>query len=233
MVDETEHSEIRHRFEDSLDAIRQGLVQMGSLVTENTRRAGSVLLEGDLALAETVFEADDEIDQMYSALEQESFSTMARQQPVAGDLRFLVAATRILYELERSGDLAVNCVKALRQLDAFPDSPRLRSILTRLVQESTALFAKGVDAIADMDERAGVRLDQEDDIVDDTVGEFYTAIGQESEDIGLDTAIELSRIGRYLERIADHAVNIAENVTYIVTAEFPNATADEDDSDSE
>ncbi|NNK92227.1 MAG: hypothetical protein HKO87_07320, partial [Acidimicrobiia bacterium] len=93
MVDETEHGEIRHRFEDSLDAIRQGLVQMGSLVTENTRRAGSVLLESDLALAETVFEADGEIDEMYSALEHESFSTMARQQPVAGDLRFLVAAT--------------------------------------------------------------------------------------------------------------------------------------------
>ncbi|NNC75070.1 MAG: phosphate signaling complex protein PhoU [Acidimicrobiia bacterium] len=218
-----EHEEIRHQFEDALDSIRQGLVGLGSLVVANTRRAGEVLLEDDVDLANEVFEADAEIDETYADLEKQTFLTLARQQPVAGDLRFLVSATRILYELERSGDLAVNCVKAHRRMDGFPDSPRIRSIFERLVRDSTMLFGKGVDAIADMDERAGYRLDQEDDIVDATVSEFYAAIGQESRSIGLEAAIELSRIGRYLERIADHAVNIGENVTYVMTASFPQS----------
>lgn len=225
------HGEIRRRFEESLDAIREGMIRMGTLVAENTRRAGTVLLD-DHTEADAVFAADDEVDRLYAQLEHETFATLARQQPVAIDLRFLVAATRILYELERSGDLAVNCVKAYRRVGGFPESPRLRSILARLVENSTGLFEKGVTAIAEMDERSGPRLAQEDDLVDATVAEFYAAIGQESEEIGLDTAIELSRIGRYLERIADHAVNVAENITYIVTARFPEQMTYQDHVDA-
>ncbi len=83
------------------------------------------------------------------------------------------------------------------------------------------LFAKGIDARADMDPSAGERLDREDDVVDDTVADFYEEIARSSDKVGLQGAIQLSRIGRYLERIADHAVNVAQHVTYIVTGSFP------------
>ncbi|MBT8208494.1 MAG: phosphate signaling complex protein PhoU [Acidimicrobiia bacterium] len=218
----SDHEEIRHHFEDQLDAIRHGAVQMGSLVLENTKRVGDALVGSRLDMVEDVKRADDEINVMYTKLEGMAFEVLARQQPVAKDLRFLVAVTRILYELERSGDLAVNCAKAMDRAAGFTLSSSVTAQLERLVHESARVFAGGIDALADMDSTAGSRLDQEDDVVDDVCSEFYSMIARDSDAIGLAAAIELSRIGRYLERIADHAVNVAENVTYVVTGHWPH-----------
>jgi phosphate transport system protein len=128
----------------------------------------------------------------------------------------------MLYELERSGDLTVNCAKAARRSGGFTLSPRLRTTLSTLVTESTRVFGMGIDALADMDATAGSRIDQEDDLVDDTCGTFYKQLAQESEELGMASALELSRVGRYLERIADHAVNMSESVTYTVTGHWPH-----------
>lgn len=215
------HDETRHHFSDTLDEIRVGIVEMGALIVENARRAGLAITENRVDLIPSVIEADDEIDQRYAVLEKLTFETMALQQPVAGDLRFLVSATRILYELERSGDLVVNLVNALDRIHAFPDSPHLRGLLERLVEESTALFAKSMEVFGAMDSVAGELLDQEDDVVDDLVADFYRQIGNESEAIGLEPGIALTRMGRFLERIADHGVNVGEHTTYIVTSRFP------------
>jgi phosphate transport system protein len=218
------HDEARHRFAETLDEIRVGMVRMGSLVVENTRRAGEVILENRLEVAPAVREADEEINKAYAHLEQISFETLARQQPVARDLRFLVATTRILYELERSGDLAVNCAGIVEKLDGLPDSPKLIGLLARIIDEACSLFARAIEALADLDASAGERLDREDDVVDNLVSRLYHQVGVESEEIGLETAVALSRLGRFLERIGDHAVNIGENIAFIVTAEFPGDT---------
>lgn len=215
-----DQGEIRHHFEEQLGDIHDGLVRMASLVLENTRRAGEAVLENRLDLVDEVLAADTEVDALYTQLEEDVFGVLARQQPVAKDLRFLVSASRVLYELERSGDLAVNCAKGLRRSDGFVLSEQLRSTLGRLLNESTDLFGKGIVALADMDSTAGARLDLEDDRVDETCGDFYRELATESENVGLAGAIELSRIGRYLERIADHAVNMAETVTYTVTGQW-------------
>ena len=216
--------DIRPGFHDTLAEIQSGLVTMASLVTENVALAGEAMRDQRLELIETVRNADLEVNRMYAELEALTFETLALQQPVARDLRFLVATTRMLYELERSGDLAVNCVKMLDREHGFPGIPRLMSTLDRLVEATVKVFGMGIDAIAEMDETSGPRLDEADDEVDDVVSLFYTEIGRAAETIGLETAIAMSRVGRFLERIADHAVNIAENVTYIVTAEFPGDT---------
>ena len=179
------------------------------------------MLENRLDVARTVIDADGEIDEKYSALEQRVFEIMARQQPVAGDLRFLVSITRILYDIERSGDLAVNCAKGLIRREGYTLPPAIHSLLARMSRSSAELFHKGLEALAALDASAGRRLDVADDEVDDLVGELYSAIAGRSDDIGFDVAIELSRVGRYMERIGDHAVNIAEHVTFIVTGEFP------------
>ncbi len=224
MVLEHPQDETRHHFTEILHEIQHGLVRMGSLVEENVLRAGSAMVEGRIGLVEMVRNADEPINEMYARLERQTFETLARQQPVAGDLRFLVATTRILYELERSGDLAVNCVKVLDRLHGLPEHPELNATLRQLVAATVKVFRMGIDAIADMTDDAGVVIEQADDEVDDLVSEYYTTIAQVSGDIGLDAGIGLSRIGRFLERIADHAVNIGENVQYIVTAEFPGDT---------
>ena len=216
------HHETRHHFSEVLDQIKLGMVEMGSLVIENARRAGLAMVESRLELVPEVVAADDEVDRLYAELEHLTFETLARQQPVAGDLRFLVSSTRILYELERCGDLVVNLVNVLDRIHGFPDSPNLRNRLDRLVEESIGLFERSIEALRVMDATAGERLDVEDDVVDDLVADFYHQIGRESEEIGLEAGIALTRMGRFLERIADHGVNIGENTTYVVTSEFPH-----------
>lgn len=216
--------ETRHHSDEKLEQLRQGLVQMSTLVEENLQRAGTAMREGRLGLVDAVENADEEVNRLYAELERMTFEILASQQPAAGDLRFLVATTRMLYEVERSGDLVVNCAKALERQDGFPDSPRVAGILSRLIDETAKVWRMGIDAVADMDEQAGYRIDEADDDVDDLVGEYYDAVADESDGFGLESAISMSRVGRFLERIADHAVNIGENVTYIVTASFPGDT---------
>jgi phosphate transport system protein len=213
--------EARSQFGAQLSDIKQRLVELGSLVTENLRRAGEAMREGKLDLIPHVRETDGLIDARFLELEREVFETLARQQPVARDLRFLVSATRIIYEQERSGDLVVNCMNMLEREDGFPDIPSIQGLLSQAVDASARVFAMSVDAIADMDKDAATTIDKADDEVDDLISRYYTEIGRQADTMGLEMAIALTRVGRFLERIGDHGVNIGENVTYIVTAEMP------------
>ncbi|NQV06958.1 phosphate signaling complex protein PhoU [bacterium] len=227
--------DVRQHFDAELDTLRLDSVALGALVLENCRRLAEALIENDLELAALVVEADNEIDEFYVALERRTFLTMALQQPVARDLRLLVSLTRLLYEIERSGDLVVNGAKGLLRQEGYEMSPSLRSILGRLGHMAADVFSQGLDTLRDLDKDAGVRLDAADDAVDDLVSEFYTRLAAEQErsDMHLDPAVELSRVGRYLERIADHGVNVADHVTFIVTGSFPDhqspAVAHEDE----
>ena len=135
-----------------------------------------------------------------------------------------MSATRILYELERSGDLVVNLAYAFNRINGFPDSPQLLSMLERLVAESTSVLSKAITALGALDAEAGEALEAEDDVVDDLVAAFYKEVGLERNGLSLEVGIALTRMGRFLERIADHGVNIGENTAYIVTAEFPGDT---------
>jgi len=217
---EHEH-ELRHHFDDELDEIRRGLVQMGTLVVENTRRAGEAVLHNRLDLIAEVRRGDGPVNDAYSRLERQTFAILALQQPVAGDLRFLVATSRVLYEMERSGDLAVNIVNCLSRQEGFPRVAAIDAALAALVDRAAAVFAMGTEAIAAMDGEAGPRVDTADDEVDRLTSRLFSQIHLASDTLGLDAAIELTRVGRFLERIADHGVNIAENVTYVVTGHFP------------
>ena len=217
-----EHKEIRHHFEDQLDEIRSGLVELTTLVLENTRRAGQVVAENRLDLIDVVRNGDDAIDDLYVELEHQTFNILALQQPVATDLRFLVAATRILYEAERSGDLAVNIVNRAESQSGFPQIPAIHSLLARLADESAAMFAQCVDALATFNPEIGESAEEFDDVVDTVTDRFFGTVHAHSAEIGLECAVEMSHVGRFFERIADHGVNIAQNVTYVVTGHFPD-----------
>lgn len=218
-----DHDDLRSRFSALLGEIQAGLCAMGSLVLENLERAGVAMADSQLDLVPVIKQADLTINEMYSQLDTATFETIARQAPVASDLRFLVSATRMLYEIERSGDLVVNCAKMLEREGGFPENPALTARVADIVAAVLAVFDQGIASIADLPADAGVALDAADDIVDDLVSILYTEIGREADSIGLTSAVALTRVGRFLERIADHAVNIGEHVTYIVTARFPNA----------
>jgi len=220
--------ELRHHFDDELDEIRQGLVTLGSMVIDNARKATRAVLTNQLDLIGEVRAGDRPVNQLYTELEGKTFEILALQQPVAKDLRFLVATTRILYEMERSGDLAVNIVNCLDRRHGFPRLPGLDAVLSRLVDEALEVFAMGTRAIAVLDPDAGPAADRADDAVDELTARYFREIHHVGDEIGLDNAIQMTRVGRFLERIADHGVNIAENITYVATGSFPEDTHDDE-----
>lgn len=220
----TSHREIelRHHYDDELDAIRLNLVEMGTMVLDNIHHAALVVTENRLDEIAAVKAADGPINARYQALEEKVFQILALQQPVASDLRFLVASTRILYEFERSGDLAVNIVKQVDRLNGIPADPWLLAKLTHLARESASMFARGVEAIATMDEGIGLQADREDETTDRLTSELFSAVTERQDELGLETAVALFYMGRFLERIADHGVNVAQNITFAVSSSFPD-----------
>lgn len=213
----------RHHYDDELDDIRAALVELGSMVAANIRRAGVVVTEGRLDEVDAVIDADRPINAQYHGLEEKVFTILALQQPVASDLRFLVAATRILYEMERSGDLAVNIVKQVRRLDGVPTDIHLDGLVLRLSDASARMFDHAVEAVATMNAAIGVGAEQEDEETDTVTGDLFTAVTERQETIGLEASVALFYIGRFFERIADHGVNIAQHITFAVTGQFPDA----------
>lgn len=219
---EPHNADLRHHYDTELDEIRASLVDLGTMVISNIRHTGEVVTENRLDEIAAVKEADNPINARYTELEAKVFEILALQQPVASDLRFLVAATRILYELERSGDLAVNVVKALDRLGGIRADVVVHGVLSQLAEASADMFSRGVEAIATLDPAIGAGADLEDEKTDDLTADLYKVVTVKQDDLGLETAVALFRIGRYFERIADHGVNIAENVTFVVTASFPS-----------
>lgn len=218
---EPHKADLRHHYDSELEEIRASLVDLGTMALSNIRHAGIVFSENRPEEIETVRNADIPINAKYTELEARVFEILALQQPVASDLRFLVASTRILYELERSGDLAVNVVKALARLDGIPTDASIHSAVSQLAEASAAMFTRGIEAIATLDPEIGMGAELEDEATDHLTASLYKLVTLNQDELGLETAVALFRIGRYFERIADHGVNIAENVTFVVTAQFP------------
>lgn len=212
---------IRKHFGEQLEEIHVKLVELGDMVLANVRRAGDVVLENKLDEVDTVKGADMPINDGYEALDDQVFQLLALQQPVASDLRFLLVSNRMLYEMERTGDLAVNIVKQLSRIDGIPADPTIHSILARLIESSAHMFQRGIEAIATMDPDIGRGADAEDEATDRATSELFAAVTARQHELGLEPSVALFYIGRFLERIADHGVNIAQHITFAVESHFP------------
>lgn len=212
---------IRKHFGEQLEEIHVKLVELGDMVLANVRYAGEVVLENRLDEVDAVRAADGPINERYAQLDDQVFQMLALQQPVASDLRFLLVCNRMLYEMERSGDLAVNIVKSLGRIDGIPSDPTLHAILARLIEAAARMFQRGVEAIATMDPDIGRGADAEDELTDQITSELFSAVTARQDDLGLEPSVALFYIGRFLERIADHGVNMAQHITFAVDSEFP------------
>lgn len=212
---------IRRHFGEQLEEIHVKLVELGDMVLANVRHAGEVVLENRLDEVEVVRAADGPINERYEELDEQVFQMLALQQPVASDLRFLLVTNRMLYEMERSGDLAVNIVRQLGRIDGIPADPTLHSILARLIESAAHMFQRGIEAIATMDPDIGRGADAEDELTDRITSELFSAVTARQDDLGLEPSVALFYIGRFLERIADHGVNMAQHITFAVEAHFP------------
>jgi len=219
--------QLRHEYHDSLDGLREDLVRLGAMTSETIGMGTAVLLDRDLTGAQRLIDGDDVIDNFSLELEDRCCRLLALQAPMAGDLRFLLTALRIISELERSADLMVNVCKASRRVYDLDFSPRLRGLLEQMGVEAAFLVRAAIDAFVDADTSLAAALDDIDDRLDDLQVSYVEAIfeSHNTDNLSLRAAVQLALIGRYFERIGDHAVNIGERVIYMVTGWLPESNA--------
>ena len=213
----------RRSFHRELESIRDDLVRLAALVCEAITRGTAALLDGDLEAANALIDADEELDRIALLVEDRCYHQLALQQPMAGDLRALVTAIRMTSELGRSGDLMVNVAKRVRRMSGAAIDPRTRGLLQLMGDEALRLYRHAIDAYADADEGKAAAIAVMDDELDDLHRVFIVHVLETCHAGGLDvqTAIQLALIGRFYERIGDHAVNIGEKVRYLVSGWMP------------
>jgi phosphate transport system protein len=205
----------RH-FDRDLEGLKGKLLRMASIAESMIDRTIQELVDRDEQAVEKLPADEQEINRLQIEIDEEAMTLMATQQPVAMDLRFIFAVTRINSELERIGDLAVNITDNVRVLIQQPplkpliDIPRMADLARRMVRDSLDAFVK-----ADALKAQAVIMtdDQVDDLRDQVVRELLTYMMADPG--AIERALALILVGRHLERIADHATNIAEDVIYM------------------
>ena len=211
---------MRATYHDDLDSISTSLVEMTNLVGSAMSRATTALLDADLTLAEMVIAGDEHVDALYRGIEAKAFDLLARQQPVASDLRIIVTSLRMVADLERMGDNAVHVAKIARR--RYPSSAvpaTLRSTVLQMGHAAEEIVAKAGSVIAKRDLVMAAELEKDDDVMDDLHRQLFTAILDDGWADGVEPAIDITLAGRYYERFADHAVSVARRVVYLVTGE--------------
>ncbi|HKF34540.1 MAG TPA: phosphate signaling complex protein PhoU [Jatrophihabitantaceae bacterium] len=213
---------MRDIYHDELDDIGNSLVAMTQLVRAAMERATNALLDGDLSGAERVISDDPRIDALREDLEERSFQMIARQQPVATDLRVLVTTLHVAADLERMGDLARHIAKVARM--RFPEvavPAELRDVISQMGAVALSLVDKVQGVIEGRDVELAEAVEIEDDSMDALHRQLYTLLLGPRWTHSVEAAVDMTLIGRYYERYADHAVSVAQRIVFIVTGKHP------------
>jgi phosphate transport system protein len=213
---------MREQFQGELQVISDQLVEMTRSVGSAMERASTALLDADLQLAESVIESDRAIDRQQNALDERAVTILARQQPVATDLRVVVTSLRMSADLERMGDLARHVAKLARlRYPATAIPAEVRPTVLQMGQVAGLLVAKTGSVIAGRDLDLAGELEADDDVMDELHRSLFTQLLSPDWTHGIEPAIDVTLCGRYYERFADHAVSVARRVVYLVTGSYP------------
>jgi phosphate transport system protein len=213
---------MRDIYHDELDDIGKSLVRMTEMVRTAMERATEALLDGNLAGAERVISDDPNVDALREELEERSFQLIARQQPVATDLRVLMSSVHLIADLERMGDLALHVAKVARM--RFPEVAvpvELRDVISQMGHVALSLVDKVAAVIEGRDVALAQAIEVEDDSMDALHRKLFTLLLSDNWTHGVEAAIDMTLLGRYYERYADHAVAVARRVVFIVTGHRP------------
>ena len=210
---------VRH-FEEELGTLQTRLLEMGGLAEERVRAAVHGLVARDLEITDRVLRGDEPINQLHVEIDERCFRLLALYQPMATDLRSIVAAVKINSDLERVGDLAVNIAEAARRYAMHPpvkqliDIPRMGEIAQEMLHDALDSYVKRDTALA----RSVLKCDDELDALKTQVfRELLTYMLQDTTTI--EPSLDLILVSRHLERIGDHATNVAEDVIFMVSAQ--------------
>jgi phosphate transport system protein len=212
---------IRSVFQDELDSVSQTLFELSVMVSDSMAKATSALMSKNLPLAEEVITFDEKIDTVQHDLDARIIDIIARQQPVASDLRALVTALRMSADLERMGDLAHHVAKVVRlrhPAAAVPD--QLLGLIESMGVTAEKIASKTGVVISTRDTALAAQVEKDDDEMDLLHRQLISVLIAPTWKHGVETAIDLTLLGRYYERYADHAVSVARRVIYLVTGRF-------------
>jgi phosphate transport system protein len=210
---------VRH-FQEELEALKGRLLEMGGLTEERVRAAVEGLVARDHALLDTVLTGDEPVNRLHIDVDNRCFRLLALYQPMATDLRAIVAAVKINTDLERVGDLAVNIAEAARRYVVHPpvkkliDIPRMGGIAQAMLRDALDAFVRGDVALARQVLNAD---DQLDGLKTQIFRELLTYMLQDPSTV--EPSLDLILVSRHLERIGDHATNVAEDVIFMVSAQ--------------
>lgn len=213
---------MRVTYHEELNGVVAELIRMSGLVREAVAEATKALLDADLAIAEKCISEDEQIDQMCDDLEARCFTLLARQAPVAGELRIVVAAMRMVSDLARMGDLAAHIAKIARL--RFPDHAvpqKLTSNFSRMATIAEEMVTSAGRTLSERNVLDAEKLADNDEEMDELRRNHFRVMLTEDWPYSVEAAVDVALLGRYYERIADHAVLMARRVVYIVTGAHP------------
>ncbi|GJM38106.1 MAG: hypothetical protein DHS20C19_14730 [Acidimicrobiales bacterium] len=222
-------TEIRSQLDDRLSVIENKLLEMAELVSVRVGDVTSAMLEGDVAAADILVRADDDIDLLSLQVEEGCIDTLVREQPVARDLRFVVAAMHINTDMERSGDLVSNIAKAVGRLQGAHPDDHVRDLVARMSAQAQVLMRRAAESFRSRDAELAASIDELDDVLDELHYRYIQHVIADARRGELDPqqSLQLALVGRFYERIGDHAENIGERVRYIIDGWLPEAQAAE------
>ena len=212
---------MREHFAKQIEDVKHKVLRMGAMVENIISISVDALKNQDLELAKKVYAEDDRIDEIELEIEKECMSLLALQQPLAKDLRTIATVLKIITDLERMGDHAVNISKITLEIGKdklikpLIDIPKMAVMCQEMVRMSLDAFVKENVSLA---EEAAGKDQQVDDIYEEIVKELLHIISEDS--LNINQGTKLLFVGRFLERIADHATNICERLIYMVTGEL-------------
>lgn len=205
---------------EELESLRQEISKMGAMVAESVNNSMKALLEKDNMLAERVMSGDDFIDNINVVVEDKCMLLIARQQPIARDLRIIATGLKISTDLERIGDHAADIAKIATELDSRPFIKKIVD-LPKMAEMASQMLLESIEAYRNFDIKLAEKVCNDDDVVDELYAKTFRELSKFAVDDTADMkqATQLIFVSRYLERVADHATNIAEWVIYLVTAQ--------------
>ena len=216
---------IRSVFQEELDGVSQSLVDLSNMASDSIHNATQALIEADLKIAEEVISYDEKIDLYQHDLDTRIIDIIARQQPVASDLRALVTALRMSADLERMGDLAHHIAKVARLRHPANVLPaELKDLVNHIGSVAENISRKIPTLIETRDIEMALQLEKDDDEMDKLHRQLIGTMTNSSWTHGIESAVDITLLGRYYERFADHAVSVSRRVYFLVTGTFANST---------
>ena len=218
---------MRELYTRELEKVTEDLVEMAGDVATAIEQASAALQQADLAVAERVIDADASIDEMERRLDERCVELIARQGPVAGDLRLVLTALRMSASIERMGDLARHIAQVAR--GRFPDHA-IPSILTATFDQMAAAAIKAAQSVTQLLESRDTELASQIGAADDTLDalhrETFRVLLAAKDGLTNQEVVDVTLLGRYYERFGDHAVSVARRVTYLVTGDLAEFTTE-------